>query len=172
MFNRAYVTSVYGVLKYLECVCALLAWILFWVSSAGRYPAEYEDWRQFFFSTHVISSIVLPAVFIVSLFTDKLWCLWNIAVMIVHLTLAVCGLVTSSYWIQRAKDTLPVDRDKFWEILVLSLVFGFISSISLTVDFVLSFRKVRGYSDVQQRGCLHSRKAVLVRSPHSSESSE
>ena len=43
-------------------------------------------------------------------------------VMLVHLSLAVCGLVTTSYWAKRAEDTLQINRDKYWAYLLVSVV--------------------------------------------------
>ena len=42
--------------------------------------------------------------------------------MLVHLTLAVCGLVTTSYWAKKAEDVLKINRDKNWQVLEVSVV--------------------------------------------------
>lgn len=145
--NQGYAKSRHGILKIVEFIVLMLAWIFFYESSGEVAPKHYGDWGKFFFFTHLFGWIAVTLLFVIfflsldnSLGSTKCW---NIAGLVLHFGFAVCCIVSSGYWAKQADDTHKLLRGEWWDYLVVAVICGFISFVVLAFDAFLSFKQVR-----------------------------
>lgn len=150
MANESYAKSSSGILKGLEFVTLLLAWVFFYEFTGEAEPEHYEDWYAFFFFTHLIGWIGTVLVFVLFVFglhdkagTAKCW--YTVA-LVFHFVLGVCCIVGAGYWAKWANDNDGAFKfffEKRWNYLVAAVASSVVSFLLLIGDAFKSLKQVQ-----------------------------